>query len=144
MSARISMGKVSKEYRPMYSQKLILALIFTVSVAFGHLSPAQGGEQQDLAKSVVLIRSIEQDFDYVTPWKHKGMREGIGSGFVVEGKRILTNAHNVSNCKYIELRKENTAKRYAARVAFIGHDCDLAVLTVDDEVDRLIDRPLQG
>jgi S1-C subfamily serine protease len=93
----------------MCSQKLILVLVIIASVAFGGLSPAQSGQQQDLEKSVVLIRSIKQDFDYVTPWKQKAMREGIGSGFVIEGKRVLTNAHNVSNCKYIELRKENIA-----------------------------------
>jgi S1-C subfamily serine protease len=56
----------------------------------------------------------------------------VGSGFIIEGKRILTNAHNVSNNKYLELQKENVAKRYPARAAFIGHDCDLAVLTVED------------
>jgi len=120
-------------YSVMCFQKLILVLLIMASVAFGCLSPAQSGQQQDLEKSVVLIRSIKQDFDYVTPWKQEAMREGIGSGFIIEGKRVLTNAHNVSNCKYIELRKENIAKLYPARFAFIGHDCDLAILTVNDE-----------
>ncbi|UCE49279.1 MAG: trypsin-like peptidase domain-containing protein [Phycisphaerales bacterium] len=55
-----------------------------------------------------------------------------GSGFVIGGNRILTNAHNVSNSRYVELRKENVADRYVARVVFVGHDCDLAMLTVDD------------
>ena len=81
---------------------------------------------------MILIRCVQQDFDYTAPWKQTGMSRGIGSGFVVEGHRILTNAHNVSNCKYVEVKKENIATRYPARVAFIGHDCDLATLTVAD------------
>jgi len=83
-------------------------------------------------KSVVMIRNAGQDFDFVTPWKQKQMTQGVGSGFIIDGNRVLTNAHNVSNNKYLELQKEGVAKRYPAKVAFIGHDCDLAVLSVDD------------
>ncbi len=108
-----------------------------VMVAFlivAALCPAlRAVEPEELEKSVVMIRSVGQDFDYVTPWEQKAMTQGVGSGFIIEGKRILTNAHNVSNNKYLELQKEKVAKRYAARVAFIGHDCDLAILAVDDE-----------
>jgi len=86
-----------------------------------------------MEKSVVMIRSVSQDFDYVTPWKQMTMGQGLGSGFIIEGNRILTNAHNVSNNKYIEVKKQNLAKRYPAVVTFIGHDCDLAVLAVLDQ-----------
>jgi S1-C subfamily serine protease len=105
-------------------------------------------------KSVVMIRSAGQEFDFVTPWKPKAMSQGVGSGFIIEGnpndtsqgRWILTNAHNVSNNKYIELQKENVAKRYPARVAFIGHDCDLAILAVNDKsfFDDTIELKLGG
>ena len=116
-------------------------ILFTVLTFSGILSASQTPKgvpfgttgQQSLEKSVVLIRSVKQDFDYVTPWKQKAMMQSIGSGFLIGRQKVLTNAHNVSNCKYIELKKENIAKRYPARVAFIGHDCDLAILTTDDE-----------
>ncbi len=85
-----------------------------------------------LDSSVVMIRSVGQDFDYSAPWKQKMMTQGLGSGFVIEGGRVLTNAHNVSNNKYLELQKENVAKKYPAKVAFLAHDCDLALLTIDD------------
>jgi S1-C subfamily serine protease len=81
---------------------------------------------------VILIRSVKQDFNYVTPWKRAPLSRVSGSGFVVAGNQILTNAHNVSNSRYVELRKENIARRYVARVVFVGHDCDLAMLAVDD------------
>jgi len=93
---------------------------------------AQVGERS-LDKSVVMIRSVQQEFDHVTPWKQAEVAQGIGSGFVISGQRIITNAHNASNYKYVEVRKEYEAKRYPAKVAFIGHDCDLAILTMDDD-----------
>ncbi|MHC4315529.1 MAG: S1 family peptidase [Planctomycetota bacterium] len=110
---------------------LVAAAVTLAGSSGGNVS--QTVKQQGLEKSVVLIRSARQDFNYTTPWKQTAMSQAIGSGFIIAGKRILTNAHNVSNCKYLELRKENLAKRYLGRVAFIGHDCDLAILTVDDE-----------
>jgi len=119
-----------------YRGWMILFGVAALAAAGGSNAPPLGpgpAEQQNFDKSVVLIRCVKQDFDYTTPWKQEAMSQGAGSGFIISGKRILTNAHNVSNWKYIELRKENIAKRYPARVAFIGHDCDLAVLAVDDQ-----------
>jgi S1-C subfamily serine protease len=83
-------------------------------------------------KSVVLIRSVKQSFNHRTPWKTRAMQRTSGSGVIIPGNLVLTNAHNVSDCRYLEVRKENLAQRYAARVLFVGHDCDLAVLAVDD------------
>jgi S1-C subfamily serine protease len=117
----------------MRHHKWVFAAVVAASAVYGGLSASQGAGLKDPHKSVVLIRSFRQDFDYVIPWKREAMTRGVGSGFVIAGKRILTNAHNVSNCRYVELRKENVAKRYPARIVFIGHDCDLAILTVDDE-----------
>ncbi|MBN2136578.1 MAG: trypsin-like peptidase domain-containing protein [Sedimentisphaerales bacterium] len=104
------------------------------ALAFAAVVPAvTADEQLSFEKSVVLIRCVKQEYDYATPWKQNPMSQGVGSGFVIAGKRILTNAHNVSNARYIELRKENIARRYPAKVAFVGHDCDLAILQVEDE-----------
>ena len=83
-------------------------------------------------QSVVLVSNVRQSADYRAPWKTGRMARTSGSGVVIAGNRILTNAHNVSDTRYLELRKENLAKRYPARVLFVGHDCDLAVLGVDD------------
>jgi len=117
----------------MRCRKLIVLLVLTALtvVVAGGISMA--AEQRTFDKSVVLIRCVKQDFDYTTPWKQKPMTQVSGSGLIIAGKRILTNAHNVSNWRYIELRKENLAKRFPARVAFVGHDCDLAILVPDDK-----------
>lgn len=83
-------------------------------------------------KSVVMIMAVSQEYDYAAPWKKAPMARGVGSGFIIEGNRILTNAHNVANQRYIELKKQNQATRYPAQVQFVAHDCDLALLTVPD------------
>jgi len=100
-------------------------------------------EEHNIEQSVVLIRCVQQDFDYITPWKQTSMVQGIGSGFVIPGNRILTNAHNVSNIRYVEIKKQNFAKRYPAKVEFIGHDCDLAILQVFDQSFFEGTRPLE-
>jgi len=117
----------------MCFQKCMLIMVAAVTVFSGNLNASENNRQQEFDKSVILIRCVHQAFDYVTPWKQKSMSQTIGSGFIISGNRILTNAHNVSDYKYIELKKQNVAKRYPARVAFVGHDCDLATLTPIDK-----------
>ena len=134
----------SKSYLPICNSKFLIFIcvlcVCSICQAAGPFDGstmltagnAQGG-LGGMEKSVVMIRGTGQEFDFVTPWKPKAMAQGVGTGFIIDGGRVLTNAHNVSNNKYLELQKQDVAKRYPARVAFIGHDCDLAVLTVDDK-----------
>jgi S1-C subfamily serine protease len=83
-------------------------------------------------KSVVMLQVVQQKWDYKTPWKQDQMARGVGTGFIIDRKRILTNAHNVSNLKYLEVKKQNIAKRFPAKVVQVGHDCDLAIVDVED------------
>ncbi len=91
-----------------YLKRIIIVICLAMPSAGP--SSAQEAGPGNLEKSVVMIRSVSQDFDYLMPWKQKQMSQGIGSGFVIEGNRILTNAHNVSNCKYLEIKKEHLRK----------------------------------
>jgi S1-C subfamily serine protease len=116
----------------MRYQKLTIAALLTGAAVCGGSGVCQGTGLQDPDQSVVMIRSVRQDFDYVMPWKRGQMARSSGSGLIIADKKVLTNAHNVSNCRYVELAKENTAQRYPARILYVGHDCDLALLTVDD------------
>lgn len=138
MDDRFRIKMILLEYFEMRCRKIALFGVMTNVLLCGQVWGVSvfdkaGVGQRALERSVVMIRSVQQEFDYVRPWKQANMGQGIGSGFVIEGGRILTNAHNASNCKYVEVRKEYLAKRYPAKVAFIGHDCDLAILTVDDD-----------
>jgi S1-C subfamily serine protease len=83
-------------------------------------------------KSVVMLEVVQQKWDYKTPWKQSQMARGVGTGFIIDKKRILTNAHNISNIKYFEIKKQNVSTRYVAKVVTVGHDCDLAIVDVAD------------
>lgn len=83
-------------------------------------------------KSVVHITTFSQRPVWNEPWHFDHVRKATGTGFVISGRRILTNAHVVSWGKEILVRKYQDARSYRARVKFVGHDCDLAILEVDD------------
>lgn len=107
----------------------LLAAILVVCLA----APARGASSTRLGRSVVQIFVSIQQPNYAMPWQSPQSFGATGSGFIVAKRRILTNAHVVSNAGLIEVQKEHDATRYVARVLYIGHDCDLALLTVDDE-----------
>ncbi len=86
----------------------------------------------DVRHAVVQVHATLQREDYSQPWQPARPMAGSGSGFVLRRRRILTNAHVVSDARFIEVQREGLSRRYPAAVAFIGHDCDLAVLSVDD------------
>lgn len=86
----------------------------------------------DLRKSVVKIFSTEQNYDYIQPWQKLPLISGSGSGFVISGNRIMTNAHVVANSKYLQVKKFGDPKLYTGSVVIVGNDCDLAIITVED------------
>src|ERR1700747_3868029 len=86
----------------------------------------------DVHKSIVRITTTAQEPDYRVPWNPGSISTGIGAGFVIDGSRILTNAHVVSNGRFISVQRENDPCQYSGQVKFIAHDCDLAIATVSE------------
>ncbi|MGC8830637.1 MAG: PDZ domain-containing protein [Verrucomicrobiia bacterium] len=84
-------------------------------------------------KSVIQIINFSQQPVWDAPWRFDALRRSGGSGFVIKGKRIMSNAHVVSWAKQILVKRYQDPKLYTARVAYVGHDCDLALLEVDDQ-----------
>jgi S1-C subfamily serine protease len=105
-------------------RKTILSLLFTIVCA----SVLPAGPE----RSVIQITNYTQQPDWVEPWRFSPVRGGLGSGFVIEGQRIMTNAHVVSWSKQLIVYRFQDPQPYRATVEYIGHDCDLAVLKVDD------------
>jgi len=87
----------------------------------------------DPSESMVRISTTSQQPDYNSPWSPGSIGQGVGAGFVISGKRIMTNAHVVSNATFITVLKEGDPNPWEARVLHIAHDCDLAILQVYDE-----------
>ncbi len=83
-------------------------------------------------RAVVQIINFAQHPDWIEPWRFSRVGKSTGSGFVIEGNRVMTNAHVVSWSKQILVRRYQDPKPYPAEIEYIGHDCDLAVLKVLD------------
>ena len=122
----------TKDLKLLTKRRAYLSVLLFVLSALTLPLPCHAQNQQTFDQSVVMIMTVRQEYDFSAPWKKGNMAQGAGSGFIIEGHRILTNAHNVANERYIEVKKQNLAQRFPAKVEFVGHDCDLALLTVED------------
>jgi S1-C subfamily serine protease len=91
------------------------------------------GAADSIARSVVKIYTTYRQPDYYQPWQMSAEGSLSGSGCIIEGRRILTNAHVVANSVFVQVRKSGDPGRYAAEVEFIGNDTELAVLRVRDK-----------
>jgi len=86
----------------------------------------------EIRKSIARINNTAQEANYRVPWLPGAMSGGSGTGWVVSADRLLTNAHVVSNSRFLTVEKEDDPKKYIATVEHIAHDCDLAILKVQD------------
>lgn len=82
--------------------------------------------------SIVKIYTVSKTPNYLEPWNSTVQRFS-GSGSIISGNRILTNAHVVTNETFLEVKKYGDTKRYQAEVLYVSHESDLAILKVKDE-----------
>jgi len=83
--------------------------------------------------SVVKIFSTMRFPDPYRPWTKQSPTEATGTGVVIKGKRILTNAHMVAYASQIQILANQAGDKLSAQVEFIAPGIDLAVLKLDDE-----------
>jgi S1-C subfamily serine protease len=91
--------------------------------------PATGSA---VAESVVLVQVYRSRYDWSLPWRQEAVESSLGSGFLITGGRIVTNAHVVADARQVLVRRPDQANPFVAEVARVAHDCDLALLTVED------------
>jgi len=90
-------------------------------------------EQEDVTKqAIVKIYTTAKIPNYQEPW-NSSMQSSTGSGAIIEGEYILTNAHVVANQAFIEVERYGQRKRYIAKVYAVSHQADLALLKVEDQ-----------
>lgn len=95
-------------------------------------SPLLANDFEIARSAVVKIDSTALVHSYQSPWKQPVVQRSGGTGFVIAGQRILTNAHVVSQASILRVKRPDHQRDYLARVEFIAHDCDLAMLRVDE------------
>ncbi|MBR4518159.1 MAG: trypsin-like peptidase domain-containing protein [Victivallales bacterium] len=87
----------------------------------------------DPLNAVVRIDTQAYLPDYFIPWHDKGQDSSSGSGVVIRGNQILTNAHNLVYATYITVTKQSSDEAFEAVVKAIDNDCDLGLLEVKDQ-----------
>ncbi len=101
------------------------------------LSPfAQADDSAEIRDSVVKIFTTYRAPNFEAPWTKESPSEISGTGFVIEGNRILTNAHVVEMASQIFVQPPNSADKFRARVVGIAQGIDLAVIELRKESDR--------
>jgi S1-C subfamily serine protease len=96
--------------------------------------------------SVVRIVNYAQRGDWFSPWDVTGVRASSGSGFVIQGGVLLTNAHVVSDARLLLLYLHGDPTPHKAVPVILGHDCDLALVRPEEKglLDKLPALPLDG
>ena len=103
----------------------LFALI--VFLMFSTLAPAA----DPVANSVVKIYLTRREPDFVRPWNKGNPQESGGSGVIIDGKRILTNAHVVLHASQIFVQADQTTERVPAKATAIAPGVDLALVEVE-------------
>jgi S1-C subfamily serine protease len=83
--------------------------------------------------AVVKIFSTMRYPDPFRPWTKQAPSDATGSGIVIEGKRILTNAHVVLYASQVQIQANQAGDKISATVEAVAPGIDLAVLKLDDE-----------
>ena len=98
-------------------------------------APAATAESQTnhVEDSVVKVFSTTRYPDVYKPWTKQAPREITGSGVVIEGKRILTNAHIVLYASQVQVQANQAGDKISATVQAVAPGIDLAVLKLDSE-----------
>ncbi len=118
--------------RKLSPKNIIGAPVCALLLACGGVAaqPAEIGEVED---SIIKIYTTQAAPDYFVPWRLLNPRQSSGSGVLIDDKRILTNAHVIADASYVQAQKHNDPERFQARVLFVSHEADLALITVEDE-----------
>jgi len=106
--------------------------LFKITLLLSVLITASFAKQIDVTNSIVKVFATKSTPNYKYPWQTSKIAKFTGSGAIVSGNFILTAAHVVSNAKILEVKKENDPKKYIAKIKYISHQADLALLEVRD------------
>jgi S1-C subfamily serine protease len=107
---------------------VILFCLFSSSTLWA----AEEGDEADIKASVVKLSVTQRNPDFNRPWNKSNPSEVSGTGFVISGNRVLTNAHVVRYGSQIYVQPDRSDEKYEASVEGIAYGLDLAVVKLDN------------
>ncbi|RXK54935.1 serine protease [Oleiharenicola lentus] len=121
------------------SAGLLVALLALNPTAVRAEDPAPPAPAADTAPSKAVENSVVKIFatmrypDPFKPWTKQAPRDSTGTGVIIEGNRILTNAHVALYASQIQVQANESGDKLPATLEFIAPGIDLAVLKLEDE-----------
>jgi S1-C subfamily serine protease len=106
--------------------------VAVLGVVIVFASPA-AANPDTIENAVVKVFATSVRPDPFKPWTKQSPREVTGSGVIIEGNRILTNAHVVVYATQVQVQANQSGERISASVVAIATGIDLAVLRLEDE-----------
>ncbi|MGC3979852.1 MAG: trypsin-like peptidase domain-containing protein [Steroidobacteraceae bacterium] len=115
-------------------QTILCALASFVLLGFT-ATPVRAADTaaNEIENATVKIFSTLQAPDFRKPWSKQNAAEATASGVVIEGRRILTNAHAVIYASQIQVQANQSGTKLTAQIEAIAPGIDLAVLKLEDE-----------
>ncbi|WP_422928173.1 PDZ domain-containing protein [Singulisphaera sp. PoT] len=117
----------------MFQRRMILTLAGAWILIFPGLALADDAGESAIRESVVKISATTRLPDMFRPWTKQTPRDVSGTGIVIEGKRILTNAHVVLYASQLFVEPYQSSEKLVATVEAVSPGMDLAVLKLEDE-----------
>lgn len=108
------------------------ALIVPALLIAASVGRAESQTENNIRRSVVRILATQRYPNLLKPWIKENPREIAGSGVVIGGQRILTNAHLVAYSKQIYVQPYQSSDKLAATVERLAPGIDLALLKVEE------------
>ena len=107
--------------------------VVSMSVPGDGLSAEQPARIEAVARvvpamdAVVKVFCVHTEPNFSLPWQRKRQYSSSSSGFVIGGRRVLTNAHSVEHYTQVKLKKRGSDVKYLATVLAIGTECDIGM-----------------
>ncbi len=119
-------------------KRLALACLALPCLFSAAAAPAASARAAEAARGAAIENSVVKVFatmrypDPFKPWSKQAPSEVTASGVVIEGKRILTNAHVVLYASQVQIQANAAGDKVPATVLAVAPGIDLAVLQLDD------------
>ena len=127
---------MTKGLRSALDMLALLAVMFVCSHGLRKADGATAGSKTaapvNIESSVVKVFSTMRYPDPFKPWTKQAPVEATGSGVVIEGNRILTNAHVVLYASQVQVQASAAGDKVSATVVAVAPGIDLALLQLDD------------
>jgi len=127
-------------YLPPGSHCRLLLVLAAATCLLPHGKAADNlGAISPPAKTAIVENTVVKIFstirypDPYKPWTKQAPRESTGTGVIIEGNRILTNAHVVLYASQVQVQANQSGDKISATVETIAQGIDLAILKLEDE-----------